>query len=246
MTYSILVINTHLKTLNVLSFYSSVAFIIKAMAAVFKEIPGYAVMFFFFVLMFSLGFNALDIVWYSSSSPNKESDEVGLGGMAAATYFATIRNSIGDFQINTFKYPEQKTTIAVWVLFLIMLVLQFFLMMNFAIQIAEGGYGSVAKTQKEQAYQQKCKIICELNDVFGSFVPRKPNNILVTRLFHKVDLCEGNNTTVQIFRKQSNRDRFESYSSIVKLRNAVQFQNSRIHKEMTDLKRIISNYKFPP
>lgn len=67
-TYSILVINSHLKTLNVLSFYSSVAFIIKAMAAVFNGIVGYAVFFLFLVLMYALGFNALDMIWYNSDA----------------------------------------------------------------------------------------------------------------------------------------------------------------------------------
>lgn len=67
-TYSILVINTHVKTLNVLSFYSSVAFIIKAMAAVFTEIPGYASMFFFLLIMYALSYNALDLLWLNSDA----------------------------------------------------------------------------------------------------------------------------------------------------------------------------------
>ena len=37
-SYSLLIINTHVKTLNVLSFYSSVAFIIKAMQRVIIDI----------------------------------------------------------------------------------------------------------------------------------------------------------------------------------------------------------------
>lgn len=166
--------------------------------------------------------------------------------MAFATYFATIRNSLGDFQLSTFTFPEIKITVSAWILFLSQLILQFFLMMNFAIQIAEGGYGSVAPTQQEQVYQQKCKIICELNEVLGNFASRKPTNILVTRMFQQVSMCEDRNTTVLTFKKYQNRNRFTSYSDIVKLRNAVQFQNNCIHKDLNDLKRMISNYKMPP
>lgn len=66
--YAILVINTHVKTLNVLSFYSSVAFIIKAMAAVFAEIPGYACLFSFLLIMYALSYNALDLLWFNSDA----------------------------------------------------------------------------------------------------------------------------------------------------------------------------------
>ena len=66
--YSILIVNTHIKTLNVLSFYSSVAFLIKAMQRVIEDIQGYAVFFFFLVLMYALANNALDLLWLNSDA----------------------------------------------------------------------------------------------------------------------------------------------------------------------------------
>lgn len=66
--YSILIVNTHFKTLNVLSFYSSVAFLIKAMQRVIEDIQGYAVFFFFLVLMYALANNALDLLWLNSDA----------------------------------------------------------------------------------------------------------------------------------------------------------------------------------
>jgi len=62
------------------------------------------------------------------------------------------------------------------------MIIQFFLMMNFAIQIAEGGYNSVSQVQVEEAYQKKCDVICELNEVFGKIASRKSTNILITRV----------------------------------------------------------------
>ncbi len=122
-TYSILVINSHVKTLNVLSFYSSVAFIIKAMAAVFDGIVGYAVFFLFLVLMYALGFNALDMLWYNSDAMTPWGDYNGVGGMVFAMFAATYRNSLGDFIINTFQFPETPQLIAAWFLWLSQMVL---------------------------------------------------------------------------------------------------------------------------
>jgi hypothetical protein len=77
------------------------------------------------------------------------------------------------------------------------MVLQFFLMMNFAIQIAEAGYGSVAEVQMEEAYQKKCVIICELNEVLGRIASRKKTNILITREWvHEPDFNDDADQTV--------------------------------------------------
>lgn len=72
-TYSILLINSHIKTLNVLSFFSSVAFIIKAMESVFYGIRGYGVFYLFLVTMYALCYNALDLIW-TTPSMSKEGD----------------------------------------------------------------------------------------------------------------------------------------------------------------------------
>jgi hypothetical protein len=139
--YSVLLVTTHIKTLNILSFYEQIAFIISALARVFDEIRGYAVFFLFLVLMYGLAYNALDIVWYNSSSLTPMGDYVGMGGMVFATFVSTFRQSIGDFYVTTFRFPENPQTTAVWFVWLTQMIIQFFLMMNFAIQIAEGGYG---------------------------------------------------------------------------------------------------------
>jgi len=179
--YSLLIINTHIKTLNVLSFYPSVAFIIKAMQRVIEEIQGYAVFFFFLVLMYALAYNALDLLWLNSDAMWPEGDYVGMGGMVFATFITTYRISVGDFLLGTFRFLGNPLTTAVWFVFLTQMIIQFFLMMNFAIQIAEAGYGSVASVQIEEAYQKKCAVICELNSVFGQIAKRKKTNILITR-----------------------------------------------------------------
>lgn len=179
--YSMLIINTHIKTLNVLSFYSSVAFIIKAMQRVIIDIQGYAIFFFFLVTMYALCNNALDLLWLNSDAMWPTGDYVGMGGMPFSVFVTTYRISVGDFILNTFRFPGNPITTTAWFVFLSQMIIQFFLMMNFAIQIAEGGYGSVKEVRMEEAYQKKCEVICELNGVFGKIAKRKNTNILVTR-----------------------------------------------------------------
>lgn len=116
--YSLLIINTHIKTLNVLSFYPSVAFIIKAMQRVIEEIQGYAVFFFFLVLMYALAYNALDLLWLNSDAMWPEGDYVGMGGMVFATFITTYRISVGDFLLGTFRFLGNPLTTAAWFVFL--------------------------------------------------------------------------------------------------------------------------------
>ena len=105
-----------------------------------------------------------------------------MGGMPFAIFMSTYRMSMGDFILNTFRFPGNPITTIAWLVFISQMIIQFFLMMNFAIQIAEGGYGSVKEVQVEEAYQKKCEVICELNEVFGRIAARKPTNILITRM----------------------------------------------------------------
>ena len=181
MCYSILIINTHVKTLNVLSFYQDVAFIIKAMQRVIEDIQGYAFFFFFLVMMYAFAFNALDLVWYNSDAMYPEGDYVGMDGMVFTFFATTYRNSLGDNILNTFRTLPDPIKKAAWFVFLTQLILMFFLLLNFAIQIAEGGYNSVSAVQIEEMYKKKCGVICELQAVFGGIAKRKPTNIIITR-----------------------------------------------------------------
>ena len=118
-------------------------------------------------------------------------------------FVGTFRNSLGDNIIYNFQFPETPQLYVMWFLWLSQLILQFFLMMNFAIQIAEGGYGSVKEVQIEEAYQKKCAIICELYEVFGKIASRKSTNILVTREWvHEADVNEDANDTITGVKKQ--------------------------------------------
>lgn len=115
-SYSILIINTHVKTLNVLSFYSSVAFIIKAMAKVSRGLLFYALFFFFLVIMYALSYNALDLIWIIPSE-SKEGDAEGMS-MPFAMFSYSFRISLGDWKLNTFTLLEYGMSRCTWFLWL--------------------------------------------------------------------------------------------------------------------------------
>ena len=116
-SYSILIINTHVKTLNVLSFYSSVAFIIKAMEKVSRGLLFYALFYLFLVIMYALSYNALDLIWIIPSE-SKEGDAEGMGGMPFAMFSYSFRISLGDWKLNTFTLLEYGMSRCTWFLWL--------------------------------------------------------------------------------------------------------------------------------
>ncbi len=139
--------------------------------------------------------------------------------MAFAMFLHSYRSSLGDWKLNTFNLPDYTICKVAWFLWLSQMVLQFFLLMNFAIQIAEGGYGSVKEVQMEEAYQKKCTTICELKKVFGKIATRKPTNILVTRetLRSPDDDSKPTETIVRI-KKQQVCNKIDTLTKVNKLR----------------------------
>lgn len=112
--------------------------------------------------------------------------------------------------------------------------------MNFAIQIAEAGYGSVAEVQEEEAYQKKCEIICELNEVFGSIASRKQTNILVTREWvHEPDFNDDADATITGIKKQQAINKIDTLKGLDQLHRTIAIQNNRIHKQVAELTRLI-------
>jgi hypothetical protein len=56
-----------------------------------------------------------------------------MGGMAFAMFSHSYRTSLGDWKLNTFNEPESQICKVAWFLWLSQMVLQFFILMNFAI-----------------------------------------------------------------------------------------------------------------
>ena len=100
-TYSLLIVCVHFKILNVLSFYPSVAFLVKIMENLVKELQTFLLFFMFLISMYAMSFLALDLVYNNGDVPDPRGDYIG--GIWGATFMNTFRVAVGDFDISTYK-----------------------------------------------------------------------------------------------------------------------------------------------
>lgn len=151
-TYSIMIISVHIKILNVLSFYPSVAFLVKIMEKLAPALTTFMIFFFFLISMYTVAFLALDLIFNNGDIPDPRGDYIGLGGIYGATFIYVIRMSVGDFDISTFKNlpsPQKYIAFPIWISVIVVLVLIF---VNINVQVIEGVLGEVNERRLEEAY----------------------------------------------------------------------------------------------
>lgn len=89
--YSFLIIVIHVKIMNVLSFYGSVAFLVKIMESMVGALAPFLAFIFFFVVMFAMTNAALDITYGNTDKMEPAGDYTGFFGMAGAHLMMTFR-----------------------------------------------------------------------------------------------------------------------------------------------------------
>ena len=180
-TYSVMIISVHIKILNVLSFYPSVAFLVKIMEKLVEVLRTFIAFFFFLICMYSFAYLALDLIFNNGDIADPRGDYIGLGDIYGATIMYSIRMAVGDFDISTYKNLPTPQKVIAFVLFISSIVLLVLIYVNINVQVIEGVLGEVNERRLEEAYQKKCNVLCELRGVFGSIARRKQQNVLVTR-----------------------------------------------------------------
>ena len=103
-TYSVLLVSVHIKVINVLSFYESIAFMIKIIEKLVGEIASVMIFLISILVVFSLANDSLDIIYYNADMPNETGDYTGFFGIYGASFMSTLRNSLGDFDVGTYKF----------------------------------------------------------------------------------------------------------------------------------------------
>lgn len=68
-----------------------------------------------------------------------------------------------------------------WIFWLMIVMVNVMVFMNFTIAVINDCYGEIIDTKEEEAYAKKCGILCELEGVFGNIAKKSPTSILVTR-----------------------------------------------------------------
>jgi hypothetical protein len=102
-TYSLMILSVHFKILNVLSFYGSVAFLVKIMEKLVVVLQTFFAFFLFLISMYATAFLALDLIFNNGDIPDPRGDYIGFGNIWGATFIYTFRLSVGDVDISTFK-----------------------------------------------------------------------------------------------------------------------------------------------
>lgn len=95
-TYSILLIVVHVKILNVFSFYSQVAFLVKMIEKIVVTIIPFGLFLAYFMMIWVLGFSALDLIFWNTNATTQAGDYAGFFGLFGAELIVHLRNSLGD------------------------------------------------------------------------------------------------------------------------------------------------------
>jgi len=102
-TYSVLVIVANIKIMNILQFYEGIAFMVEIMENMAGELAPVMVFLFGIISVFALAAAALDVVYWNADMQTETGDYLGIGYYGASV-MSMLRNSLGDFDISTYKF----------------------------------------------------------------------------------------------------------------------------------------------
>jgi len=82
-TYSLLIFCVHIKILNVLSFYDSVAFLVKIMSELVVVLQTFIAFFLYWICLFMCCFMSIDVIFNNGDIAHPQGDMIGLGRYGA-------------------------------------------------------------------------------------------------------------------------------------------------------------------
>lgn len=180
-TYSVLLVSVNIKIMAVLQFYESIAFMVEIMENISGAMAPVIAFFVWFIIMFAMAANSLDVVFYTSGTKNTTGDYTGIT-IWGAHIITMFHNSLADFKVWTYKFLPWPQKYVIWPLWIFVVALNLLVVVNLNIQVIESVLKAVNKQRIEEAYQKRCGVLCELNGVFGKLARPKHTNVLITRL----------------------------------------------------------------
>ena len=102
--------------------------------------------------------------------------------MAGAIGLYMLRLSIGDFQLDTFKFMPIPQRVIMWIYFVLITIISVLVFCNMVVALINEVYQETILTRVEEALQKRCGILCELQKIFGKVTPPRSTNIVVTRI----------------------------------------------------------------
>ena len=131
--------------------------------------------------------------------------------------------------------------ITMWIYFLLIIVINVLVFMNFVIALINDCYNEVAESRVEEAFQKKCGILCELDSVFVGLAQQRNVDILVTRVSEsKNEVPEsGVSDTVKVLKKQLISDRIELSEKIQWAQKELISQNEQTLQKLEEAKDLL-------
>jgi hypothetical protein len=181
-----------------------------------------AVPFVFFFLelnvTFAFIFYVLHIKFDETNEKDPEGEYVGVDQIWFIPYMMyAFRNSLGDFKTDTFLFLPVIQMYAVWVMWLLIVLINVMILLNFLIVTIESAYEDLHDKALESSYRKKASILKDLDDVFGKLLDTKAVNILVVR------------------QHSDSSERTETNEQITALRDEMMLNHERLNEKIHDV-----------
>lgn len=116
------------------------------------------------------------------------------------------------------------------------------ILINLNVQVIEGVLGEVNGQRLEEAYQKKCGVLCELNEVFGKIAKRKQANILVTRVWLNPSEAPNDiDQTAKALKKLITINKIETIKDLSEMHREITSKNNDIQIELAGIKQYVKN-----
>ena len=147
--YAFLILLSYFKLLTLLRIFDRISFIIKMLKQVSKELIPFLFLFLSFVVVFSLMVMTLGL--NLSELENDPYD--GLWDFGYLMY--VLRTSLADFEVDTFQQLRPASTIILWLFWIIIILFNTIIFLNFLIAVISDVYEQVMESRTEEIFQKK-------------------------------------------------------------------------------------------
>ena len=147
--YAFLILLSYFKLLTLLRIFDRISFIIKMLKQVSKELIPFLFLFLSFVVVFSLMVMTLGL----NLSELENDPYNGLWDFGYLMY--VLRTSLADFEVDTFQQLRPASTIILWLFWIIIILFNTIIFLNFLIAVISDVYEQVIESRTEEIFQKK-------------------------------------------------------------------------------------------
>lgn len=201
--YAFLILTSFFKILQVAQIYPSIGFLLDMFSDIASSAVPFLSFFLYLNVTFAFIFYALAITFDETRTKDPDGEYQGIDQIWFIPFMMyAFRNSLGDFKTDTFLFLPPIQLFACWFMWLLIVLINVMILLNFLIVTIEGAYERLADFQIESAYRKKAAILKDLDDVFGKVIDTRAVNILVVRQEVQNDEKQERDENIETLKKQ--------------------------------------------